>query len=499
MFLPNHLASSPADGMVNLPLDEALRALKGRSSERREEAARALEEIGKDDPEKILPQLLEALKDDSYETALFLGKFGKGAPEKVLPKLQHALQDSNANLRSGAARALGAMGGAAIPAIPQLGEALQDSNENVRARAAEALWRMLNELPRLPSTHKSEMQKMQQEIAPLMPQLRQALRDSSGEVRSFAAYILTCLGKAAAPAVPQLQEALGDDEWLVRSAAAKALKAVGKEAEVAVPQLQIALKDSVADVRSAAASTLQVLVALPRHLKVLRQDPDWRVQVAAARDVESMGKDAAMAVPQLAEALKDINQNVCLAAAHALGVLGKDLPKQVLPKLWEALGDFYESIRQAAAYGLGVMGKEIPDEVLPKVLAALKDRDSNFRAAAARALGVMGKEGAVAGPLLLKALKDPDDDVHEAAAGALQEIGREAPKKILPQLLEALQDSESWRIRLVAVTALKACGKEAAAAVPQLRMALKDSDKDVRSAAASTLQMLVQLWRNPIH
>ena len=48
MSSPKHLPSSLADGMWPFPLDAALRELKAFRPERREEAARALEEMEKE-------------------------------------------------------------------------------------------------------------------------------------------------------------------------------------------------------------------------------------------------------------------------------------------------------------------------------------------------------------------------------------------------------------------------------------------------------------------
>ncbi len=256
----------------------------------------------------------------SWRSCQGFGRNGKGAPEKVLPKLQQALKDSNATLRSGAARALGAMGGAATPALPQLGEALQDSNETVRATAGEALWRMYDELP---STDKSEIHRMQKEMVPLMPQLRQALQDSVVEVRSFAAHTLTFLGKAAAPAVPQLQEALRDSIAQVRIAAVHALEALGGEAAEAAPQLVEALKDDAWIVKYGASEALKAVAkeapkkVLPQLLEAL-QDSSWKIRLVAAEALKAAGKEAVAAVPQLQMALKDSDKDVRSAAQAAL-------------------------------------------------------------------------------------------------------------------------------------------------------------------------------------
>src|SRR5262245_8561681 len=83
--------------------------------------------------------------------------------------------------------------------------------------------------------------------AKLFPELRDALGDASGEIRSTAATAIGNLGAAAVPAVPQLVKQLkSDDTKEARETAARALGRIGKaapEEKSAVPPLTAAAKE----------------------------------------------------------------------------------------------------------------------------------------------------------------------------------------------------------------------------------------------------------------
>ena len=107
----------------------------------REQAARTLGEIGRDDPAAAddLVRMLEA--GDAAErvaAARAVAFVGDGAARAV-PGLTRALGDPDAKLREEAAEALGGIGAPAKPAVPALLDLLRDPDPKVRNEADEAL------------------------------------------------------------------------------------------------------------------------------------------------------------------------------------------------------------------------------------------------------------------------------------------------------------------------------------------------------------------------
>jgi N-sulfoglucosamine sulfohydrolase len=86
-----------------------------------------------------------------------------------------------------------------------------------------------------------------------------------------------------------------------------------------------------------------------------------------------------------------------------------------------------------------------------------------------------------------KSLKDSAAIVRIAAAHALCDWGRE--KEALPVLVEAMKDKTD-KARLYAVIALNKIGEKARPALPQIKIALKDSDNYVQRVASTTIERL---------
>jgi hypothetical protein len=86
-----------------------------------------------------------------------------------------------------------------------------------------------------------------------------------------------------------------------------------------------------------------------------------------------------------------------------------------------------------------------------------------------------------------KSLKDPAAIVRIAAAHALCDWGQE--KETLPVLAEALKDKTD-KARLYAIIALNKIGEKARPVLPQIKMALKDSDNYVQRVTRATVKGL---------
>jgi HEAT repeat protein len=179
------------------------------------------------------------------------------------------------------------------------------------------------------------------------------------------------------------------------------------------------------------------------------------------------------ALPELIEALKDIDIWVRCSAAEALGNIGDSV---AVPGLIEALKDIDNRVRRSALTALVEIGDT---GAVPGLIEALKDTDNWVRCRAAEALGQIGDKVAVPG--LIEALKDKDYEVRRSALTALVEIG---DTEAVPALILALKDTDIW-VRFSAAEALGKFGDKVA--VPGLIEALKDTDDLVRRNAVEAL------------
>ena len=266
--------------------------------------------------------------------------------------------------------------------------------------------------------------------------------------------------------------------------------------------------------------------------EVFRQDARFRKQL-----VEALGAVGTPAVPLLIQALGDWDEDVCRAAAEALGAIGDP---QAIPALIQALGDDESWVRAAAARALGAIGDpqavpalsvwahagedaardalqtlghpmlDLPQAVaqvaaqgawgvliraltctqvrevvvglgapaVPALIRTLEDSEWRVRYAACWALDAIGDASAESAPI--QALRNSEKEVRKAACAALGQIG---DVSAVPALIQALRDSE-WDVRRAAREALVKIGVPA---VPALIQALGDSYSSVRAAACEVM------------
>jgi HEAT repeat protein len=125
---------------------------------------------------------------------------------------------------------------------------------------------------------------------------------------------------------------------------------------------------------------------------------------------------------------------------------------------------------------------------LPELVKRLKDPDSAVRYWAATGCVVLGEQARSAADALAAALADPSGDVRIAAAEALFGLG--TTDKAIPVLREALADKNP-RVALHAVNVIQCLGEKAAALLPAVERAMKDSgDNYVNRAGAHVLETL---------
>jgi len=384
-------------------------------------------------------QLNDALYDLGHvdqatrqQAARELGRMGAAA----VPALIEQLRSADRVRRRGAARALGYAGESAAPARPDLLVALNDTEQDVRAAAFSALAETC----------------AQPEDLPL---LMDGLNDPD---RRFAAIEgLANLGADAAPAVPRLIEIMRTDpEWTVRTAAMSTLGGLGQAGAEAEPYVREALDDSQWEIRERALQAL--LQWHPDDLTpvvTLLDDPDRFSISAALRCCRKLGPKAAPLAPALREVLFDASLDWRAYAAEALWAATGET-ETALETLTRALRDekpwrvpvalhvlegmgaaaqpaapevrpFLDrpdpSTRLAAARALWAMTGD-PDRVVPSLVAELQGRPRDATAAA-KLLGKIGPPAEAAVPALDAVRYCRDDGLYEAARQAILAIQTE--------------------------------------------------------------------------
>ncbi|QOT81166.1 HEAT repeat domain-containing protein [Cupriavidus basilensis] len=188
-------------------------------------------------------------------------------------------------------------------------------------------------------------------------------------------------------------------------------------------------------------------------------------------------------VPSLLAATRDEDPYIRASAIHALGHYDMETHAQAAQAVIRALaGDPDASIRAAAAAALA---SQSPKHVHALVKAALGDASAEVRTQAVLALGVFRTEPAV------EALKDrlghdQDAEVRAFAASMLGELRR---ADLIPDLRVAVNDSDEG-VRATVLSALRECaGFEVGPALCNVLLAaLSDTSAIVRETAAEALR-----------
>jgi HEAT repeat protein len=336
--------------------------------------------------------------------------------------------------------------------------------------------------------------------------LIEALDDNRHEVRQKAAWYLGEIGPEARPAVPRLVMALGDREWNVRNVSAVALESMGA---VAVSGLIDGLSAPNPDVRGWSAEALGKIGApagtsIARLQEVVRDPselPDVRADVAIAlaklnaigpvapiidilrngdnrvqwKVASSLEKSCPQAIPALLEALASDDKTLRSGAAFALATLAKQSGAETaIPALIGSLGDADALVRRWAAMGLGAFGAAAKSEaVMERLLKALEDPDPWVKYYAAWTIANVYGETDQAVEVLDKLLDAPNRDVRESVVFWATSMGA----KGLPLLIRSIEN-EDRNCRILAIAYLSQIGSAAEPALPALRKAAEQLDRE---------------------
>lgn len=378
----------------------------------------------------------------------------------------------------------------------------------------------LREVPALTKELRDQLPAVLAGIGPAaIPALVGHLADPDEGERAVSVAALGLLG--AVDALPAVAALATDASALVRLEAVRALGAIGdtglraadrqarvmrpgrpprrwpfrrpaieiNRAELVVSALRAALADATVGVRVAAARALGLVgkVAAPAAPDLIARLRADEEPVQCAA-AEALGRIGdESGVQPLAEALAHPTATVRAAAARALGAYGENA-RPAVPALVPLLRDSDEDVRHAAGDALGRTG-ELPHEATAALVEGLANPDTHVQVQTAEALAKIGETAAEAAPALAAALENGNELVRAKAAEALGKMGETAAEAAVPTLIRALRDDDGW-VSAVAAEALGEMGEAAEDAVPALVRSLSHISPLVRARAAEALGKL---------
>jgi HEAT repeat protein/S1-C subfamily serine protease len=328
----------PSARRAVVKLLERVRDVNKEAADVRAEAAAALTKIGPPD-KKDVPALIDALRDDAAPearryAAAALGKMGDAARPAV-DDLVRACGDTDAEVRAGAATALGVLGDEfRDKTYARLLDLLKDGEKPVRKAAWDALAKLgkppdAEPLKALLATAKYPEARAYAIIGlsylgpGSAPALVKALaEDKDAEVAGLAAFALGTLKVRTPEVCAALTGALDREEKLVKLEAVQALARLGGDPAVGVdplvlPGLIKALSSDDDDVFKWARLALPPVTSFMRNsatvpvttddlsgLKELLKNKRPVARCFAALALGSLGKEAAPALPELLDALR---------------------------------------------------------------------------------------------------------------------------------------------------------------------------------------------------
>ena len=299
-------------------------------------ATKALVAIGADQ-NRLIPVLTDVVRNGkgnapvwAVRALLDLGPAGVSALSDLVRR-HNATEDITHGLAS--------FGQDAIQILTDLAKA---DDESLRSVAVEALGRI----------------RWQGIFPQQLSMLEAALVDKSANVRMVAMEKLGELGAAASHAKPLLLTATKDPHPYVRLAAANALArvdpaSIGAAIDVVAQELNSTDDELRNDAFDVLPSYGQPVVA--RLLQVLNSKDD-ATRISAIVAIESIGRGAFDAVPELVKLLDDPNTDVRNEALRALDSIGPAAPAAV-PELINLLNSTDDSLRFSAASALERIGQ----------------------------------------------------------------------------------------------------------------------------------------------
>lgn len=271
-----------------------------------------------------------------------------------------------------------------------------------------------------------------------------SLNEGNAETRSQALQLLSTIGFESRVAIDSIVEAAKDDSSQVRLRVAWCLGNLGPDLkEKSVPPLLELIKDSDDQVSLAAAHALfEVDGPVDSAIRVM-------IDASSSLELGDLGKDAQPAIGQLLKWLKP-NHGIMkrCEAAEALGEIGVASP-EVIAGLSAALRDgkthgfpFGHHTWCVSDYAAKALAR-LGEPAAIELLKALQDENQRVRANAAFELGYIPDPSDATILKLIQCLSDPSPTVRASATWSLGQIGNSASAAI-PELVDLLFDDSDW-------------------------------------------------------
>ena len=403
-----------------------------------------------------------------------------------LPELLKMIKTKDQRLEG--AMGLADYGSDAAPALPDLAEAIKTGSDEIRLNAAIAL---------------GKIGKASLETA------TQLAASEEADVRFYAIWTFGLIGPDAKSSATVVAKALADKNEGIRRKAAFSLGRLGltdaDTVEILVKSLET---DANEDVRMTAADALSKIgtTAVPALVRAFEKSEKPEINLAILNAFEHIGSDAKAAVPaiqkkflvekahvhQYAQALSKIGKEGLpglMAGAKAsdptvrqvsISHLGQVNPEGA-PLLIDLLGEKEVEVRRQAIQTLA--GMRVGDKSVVVAFAySLKDADETVRQGAMQGIQILGPLAKAAAPKVMEALTDLNPNVRQQAFYTLQNMG-ENPREGLKKALDSKNDT----VRIGAAALMMQVGFEPELAQPILLDALASANKTVRAQAAITL------------
>lgn len=342
-----------------------------------------------------------------------------------------------------------------------------------------------------PDEYKAEIGGILRFGAAAIPALKEALKCNNSRMRIFAAEAIEEMGEIAKPLEPDLRGMLSDQDYSVRSAVGKAVLALSPEDKEALEVVVECLRDCSAESRQSLAYSLAGLgkSVLPLLIQKLN-DPEPSMRAGAA---ETIGQIAYQCRWDYSQTLEDSQKLMEMESMEGIGAAAKireenwrksaivcsEMFGEATPALVIALKDDVEDVRVASAYSLFLIGSDI-ERIVPVLIDALSSSEAENRGRAVQCLVWCGKAAKSALPEMLKQLSRKDNEETTIAQMVVGFIGVLGPdgKDALPVLLEIMRGKDD-DLRSHAITSIGQLGEAAKEAVPEMIELLKKAKNAV--------------------
>lgn len=295
--------------------------------------------------------------------------------------------------------------------------------------------------------------------------------------------------KAEAPALPALTEKERFAE--VQRLAAISKTRNGTEQSVAVAAIYLFLEDRDSGVRDQAAMELGKIPADSSDVLLKKLDHwDKQTRFLICESLANQAETYPKIISALEAKLKVEKPVVCLSALYSLRMIG-DSAKITIPKIYPLIENEDKKIREYAFDALQALTtKDQGPEICNQLAKFSKNSNPLVRAKALRVLAdtvsnhcqSKSKDAFI---IFENALKDRDPAVRGSAIKSIEDLSydfAEECKKRLPQLILAVRD-ENVSCRIEAIKLVGRLGKKDPLALKAMFIGLKDKEESARKQA----------------